>query len=84
MVRTVRLVGAVASLALLIAAGCSSPSLGSWHYPHAGAATLGLSPHEHREGISRMARQQRLALIEDLDVFFQTDRPTRLLRWHGR
>ena len=82
MVRTVRSVAyALASLVLLIAAGCAAPSLGAWHYPHAGKANLGQSPHEHREGISRMASQRHLALIEDLDVFYQTDRPTRLTRW---
>ncbi len=84
MVRTVRSVGAVASFLLLVATGCSGPSLGSWHYPHAGKATLGQSPHEHQEGIARMDAQRRRALIEDLDVFFLTDRPTRLTRWHGR
>ena len=84
MVRTVRSAVAFGSFVLLLVVGCSSSSLGASIYPHSGLRTLNQSPHEHRENIGRMENQRRLALVEDLDVFFQTDRPTRLMRWHGR
>ena len=55
-----------------------------WLYPHATEATLTQSPHEHFQAVSNVAHRDGRALVEDLDVLFQTDRPTRLTRWHDR
>jgi len=46
--------------------------------------TLGETGDEHRERVSTIADQDARALVEDLDLLFMTDRPTRLTRWHGR
>ena len=53
-------------------------------YPHAHEATLTLTAEEHYQAISDVIRRDRIALIDDLDMLFMTDRPTRLTRWHDR
>jgi len=64
--------------------GCIGRS-GVWlNYPHAGGETLGETSREHRERVSAVADQDAGAFVEDLDLLFMTDRPTRLTRWHGR
>ena len=55
-----------------------------WNYPHATEATLTQSPQEHYQSISNVAQQDGRTLIEDMDLLFMTDRPTRLTRWHSR
>ncbi len=66
------------------AAGCMGRS-GVWiNDPHAGFETLGETGAEHRERVSAVADQDARALVEDFDLLFMTDRPTRLTRWHGR
>ncbi len=70
--------------AALAAAGCMGRQ-GVWlNDPHAHMETLGETGDEHRERVSTIADQDARALVEDLDLLFMTDRPTRLTRWHGR
>ncbi len=80
-----RLVSYAVAASLLLALsgpGCAGRSGLMMKYPHARAATLGRSPHEHYHYVARIADQDQRALIEDLDLLFMTDRPTRLARWH--
>lgn len=71
-------------LALTVLTGCIGRS-GVWlNYPHAGGETLGETSREHRERVSAVADQDARAIVEDFDLLFMTDRPTRLTRWHGR
>jgi hypothetical protein len=53
-------------------------------YPHAYGETLTQSPHEHYHAISRVSAIDARALVEDLDLLFLTERPSRLSRWHDR
>ena len=55
-----------------------------WLYPHAGSATLTQSSQEHRQAISVVGDQNSRTLVEDLDLLFMIDRPTRLTRWQTR
>lgn len=50
-------------------------------YPHATSPTLTRTSEEHYHHVSRMAAEDSRALAEDLDLFFLTDRPSRLTRW---
>lgn len=61
--------------------GCTTRTGMHVIYPHADRLSLTQSPTEHRQSVSRIAAHDRRALAEDLDVFFMTDRPTRLTRW---
>ena len=63
--------------------GCSTKNR-MFFNPHADNETLGQTAHEHERDMTRVAEHDRRLLIEDLDLFFQTDRPTRLTRWHIR
>ncbi len=75
-------VGVVAALSVV---GCASPrSTVMLNYPHATQGTLAQSPHEHFQTVSNVAAHDGRALIDDLDLFFMTDRPTRLTKWHVR
>lgn len=46
--------------------------------------TLTQSTGDHMHTISTVIDQDRRALFGDLDMLFQTDRPSRLSRWHDR
>lgn len=75
--------------AVLTLAGCANWSAAQHrmvklNYPHAGSETLTQSPHEHYHTISRVSFIDARALVEDLDLFFMTDRPSRLNRWQDR
>ena len=84
MFRLTRWTLALCAVASLAAAGCMGRQ-GVWlNDPHARLETLGETSEEHRERVSAVADQDARALVEDLDVLFMTDRPTRLTRWHGR
>ena len=79
----------VAVFLLLTLSGCMAytrapRSTVLWAYPHATEATLTKSPHEHYQMVSNVAHRDGRALVEDLDLLFMTDRPTRLTRWHDR
>lgn len=41
-----------------------------------------MTKEEHNQAVIRIADQDRRAFIDDLDIVFMTDRPTRLTRWH--
>ena len=64
--------------------GCQARATVPMFYPHATKGTLAQSPHEHYQFVSNIAAQDERALIDDLDLLFQTDRPTRLTRWLSR
>lgn len=80
--------GAMLAIAVAGCASSASDANGHWStmvlYPHAQQANLTQSPHEHYQSISHIAESDRRALIEDLDLFFMTERPGRLTRWHSR
>jgi hypothetical protein len=85
--RLTRCIVAVCLLALL--SGCvaftrAPRSTVLWNYPHATERSLTQSPSEHYQAVSNIASHDAQALIEDLDILFMTDRPTRLSRWQGR
>ena len=87
--RFVRHLAIAAPLMIFAVGGCASrdPGQGSvsmLRFPHAYSPTLAQSPHEHRQAVSNVVTRDRAALIEDLDILFLTDRPTRLTRWHDR
>ncbi|UCE58751.1 MAG: hypothetical protein JSU63_15060 [Phycisphaerales bacterium] len=84
MVRFSRWILAGCLIVTLVSAGCSTNPVVMAEYPHAMSPTLGQSPHEHYQGISNIAARDRRALIEDLDLLFLTDRPSRLSRWHDK
>jgi hypothetical protein len=68
-------------------AGCASwadtqRATVSLNYPHASGESLTQSSDEHYRQVSRVSAHDSRALMDDLDVFFLTDRPTRLTRWH--
>jgi len=75
---------AVALTFFALPAGCSTRSAVMFNYPHAQGETLTQSSEEHFQSVRRSAEQDRRALVEDLDMLFLTDRPTRLTRWHER
>lgn len=55
-----------------------------WIYSHKDQENLALSAEDHHHAVARIIEIDRRGLIEDLDYFFMTDRPTRLTRWHSR
>ncbi len=63
--------------------GCATRSGLMLTYPHAKGTPLAQSSDEHYQSVSRIAAHDRRALVEDLDLLFMTDRPTRLTRWHS-
>lgn len=74
----------VCMLALVSAglAGCTTRAGQLWVYPHRHEETLTMTKEEHNQAVIRIADQDRRALVDDLDLVFMTDRPTRLTRWH--
>ena len=85
--RLTRCIAAICLLTLL--SGCvaftrAPRSTVLWNYPHATERSLTQSPHEHYQTASNIAAHDAQALIEDLDLLFMTDRPTRLTRWQAR
>ena len=83
MVRSSRIAfGVLALVGGFALTACNSPSMVGVNYPHARSATLAESGDEHYQRVSRGAERDRLLLQEDLDLLFQTERPTRLTRWH--
>ena len=70
-------------LASFVCGGCMGKSA-TWAYPHSRLQTGADTPEEHQERVARILERDRRTLGDDLDLFFQTDRPTRLSKWHGR
>ena len=65
--------------------GCKSErSKVLWRYPNAEAETLGMTSEEHYQYVRRIKEHERKALNEDMDLLFQTNRPTRLTQWHDK
>ncbi|MGB2986543.1 MAG: hypothetical protein WBE26_11750 [Phycisphaerae bacterium] len=89
MVRLARCVLMACVASVLVLSGCAA-----WagtqratvvlNYPHAMGESLTQSTHERYHTIASIAAHDTRALVDDLDVLFQTDRPTRLTRWHDR
>ena len=80
---------ALSSLAFVGLSGCAvltrtPQALVPLIYPHATEATLTESSRDHYQRVSSIARQDARALGNDLDLLFQTDRPSRLTSWHTR
>jgi len=76
-------------VALFTVSGCaawasSQRALLRMNYPHAGNETLTQSPQEHYHSATRVSLIDTLGLVEDMDLLFMTDRPTRLSRWQDR
>jgi hypothetical protein len=74
---------------MMTLSGCAAWSEGQratvlYNYPHAGGETLALTSEEHQHRISEISARDSRALVEDLELLFLTDRPTRLTRWHSR
>ncbi|MCH7808393.1 MAG: hypothetical protein IIB60_04140 [Planctomycetes bacterium] len=74
---------------LLVLSGCTAftrapRSTVVWNYPHATEQTLTQSSTEHYRAVSNVPARDARALIEDLDLLFLTERPSRLNRWHDR
>ncbi len=55
-----------------------------YNYPHAGGEAMTLTSEEHQHRVSEISARDSRALVEDLELLFLTDRPTRLTRWHSR
>lgn len=77
---------AICGLLLIVSGvGCaSSASSHMWAYPHANEDNITMRADDHRSSVARIIEIDRRGLIEDLDIFFLTDRPSRLTRWHTR
>ncbi len=89
MTRLVRCAVLACLLATLVLSGCMpwakvQRATVGLNYPHTGGETLAQSPYEHYQRVSAMSAHDARALVEDLDLLFLTERPTRLTRWHGR
>ncbi len=79
--------GRIGSVLIVAVAAACAGCMGSkhhWMYPHREMETLGETCDEHEHRVDRALDQDKRALAEDLDLWFQTDRPTRLTRWHAR
>lgn len=72
--------------ALVLGTGCASREKmqAPWWLPHARMETLHETPDEHSYNAFRVLELDSRALAEDIDLLFQTDRPSRLTRWHDR
>ncbi len=68
----------------LIACGGATGCWTAASRPHTCMETLAESRDEHFHRADMIYDRDRRALAEDYDLLFQTDRPTRLSRWHGR
>ncbi|MHC5111043.1 MAG: hypothetical protein ACYTHJ_14320 [Planctomycetota bacterium] len=70
--------------AMFILGGCSTNAYVLANYPHAYAETLTEDEEEHFYKMTRLIDRDSKGIIEDLDMIFQSDRPSRLSRWHDR
>jgi len=53
-------------------------------YPHLRAETSTQTAEEHERTVRSVVRRDAIGLMDDLDLLFMTDRPTRLSKWHDR
>ena len=89
MARMARCTICVGAVSVLLLSGCAVWAGGQkaavgLNYPHATGETLTQSSSDHYRYVSSVAAHDSRALVDDLDLFFMTDRPTRLTRWHDR
>lgn len=89
MARVLRCSLFVGCLASLTATGCASTSGVHERQPgflilHARMESTSESSENHQQRIARILGVDRRLLADDLDLFYQTERSTRLSRWHGR
>lgn len=84
MQRIARLGLLVVVLAVAGTAGCTSRASQLWVHSHRHLETLGQTSEEHNQWVIQIVDRDRHALVEDLDMLFMTDRPTRLTKWHSR
>lgn len=82
MLRTLGTTLALCALGVILATGCSQAT--RLHYPHSEQVTTGETSAEHHARVLRGTSHDRRLLADDLDLFFMTDRPTRLTRWHAK
>ena len=69
---------------LLAIPACSSTKYVDTWYGNADNEGMGETGDEHFHRVVQVEEARRRALVDDLDFFFQTDRPSRLTRWHER
>jgi len=89
MARVARSTFCASVFAMLLISGCTVWAGGQratvgLNYPHAMGETLTQSAPDHYHTVSSISAHDARALVDDLDLFFMTDRPTRLTRWHDR
>ena len=84
MPRIPRIAGLILFIGAAMSTGCATRGAVLLLNPHAGSETLTMSREDHRQSILDSAAHDRRALVEDLDLLFLTDRPTRLTQWHDR
>ena len=53
-------------------------------YPTAKSPTLVRTSEEHWRQVAAIPERDNAAIIEDFDLLFLTDRPSRLNKWHSR
>lgn len=84
-----RYLAPMAVLGLYLAGGCAhttrfreehQPNL----YLHSHAYTTSQSGEEHYRTVRSVVRRDAQAFMDDLDLLFMTDRPSRLTKWHDR
>lgn len=76
--------GLTAVMCVTTLVGCHKPGARRVYYPHARSETLVETGEEHQHRVMQSAERDRLLLQEDLDLLFQTERPTRLTRWQSK
>ena len=76
--------GLAACFAVALFSGCSASRSVNTFYPHSRAETFGQEGKDHHQSILQITRWDERSLIEDLDLFFMTDRSSRLTRYHTK
>jgi len=81
--------GSLAVTSALLQGGCAAmanrrEAAAPYVYPHYSAPTLTQTPEEHERTVRAVVHRDAQGLMDDLDVLFMTDRPSRLNRWQDR
>lgn len=77
----------LASLAMIcvglgaLSIGCSAERVTKMRF-HSNNAGIGETSDEHYNRMLRQETHARRGLVDDLDVLFLSERPSRLTRWH--
>ena len=64
--------------------GCTSRASQLWVHAHRHGETLTQTGEEHNRTVIEVVDHDRRALVDDLDLLYMTDRPSRLTRWQSR